>query len=48
MTPKFPTLIGYEGVGVIEAQGPGVQGFAIGERVCVLLESRDRDIANDA
>ena len=26
--PKFPTLIGYEGVGVIEAVGAGVQGFA--------------------
>ncbi len=34
--PKFPTSIGYEGVGVIEALGPGVQGFAAGERVCVL------------
>jgi NADPH:quinone reductase-like Zn-dependent oxidoreductase len=40
VTPKFPTLIGYEGVGVIEAQGPGVQGFAIGERVCVLPNFR--------
>lgn len=34
--PKFPTLIGYEGVGVIEALGPGVQDFAAGERVCLL------------
>lgn len=34
--PKFPTLIGYEGVGVIETVGPGVQGFAAGERVCLL------------
>jgi NADPH:quinone reductase-like Zn-dependent oxidoreductase len=35
VTPRFPTLIGYEGIGVIEALGPGVQGFAPGERVCV-------------
>ena len=40
VTPKFPTLIGYEGVGVIEAEGPGVEGFAIGERVCVLPNFR--------
>jgi NADPH:quinone reductase-like Zn-dependent oxidoreductase len=40
VAPKFPTLIGYEGVGLIEAQGPGVQGFAVGERVCVLPNFR--------
>jgi NADPH:quinone reductase-like Zn-dependent oxidoreductase len=40
VSPKFPTLIGYEGVGVIEAVGPGVQGFAPGERVCVLPNFR--------
>ncbi len=40
VTPKFPTLIGYEGVGVIEALGSGVQGFAPGERVCVLPNYR--------
>src|SRR5581483_7758903 len=34
--PAFPTLIGYEGVGVIEALGPGVTGFSVGERVCVM------------
>src|SRR6185437_2291931 len=34
--PAFPTLMGYEGVGVIEALGPGVTGFAVGERVCVM------------
>jgi len=34
--PKYPTLIGYEAVGEIEALGPGVTGFTIGERVCVL------------
>jgi NADPH:quinone reductase-like Zn-dependent oxidoreductase len=36
VAPKFPTLIGYEGVGVIETLGPGVQGFVPGERVCVM------------
>ena len=40
VTPKFPTLIGYEGVGLIEALGPGVQGFALGERLCVLPNFR--------
>lgn len=40
VTPKFPTLIGYEGVGVIEALGAEVQGFALGERVCVLPNFR--------
>ena len=40
VAPKFPALIGYEGVGVIEAQGPGVQGYAVGERVCVLPNFR--------
>ena len=40
VTPKFPTLIGYEGVGLIEAQGPGVRDFAVGERVCVLPNFR--------
>jgi NADPH:quinone reductase-like Zn-dependent oxidoreductase len=40
VTPQFPSLIGYEGVGLIEAQGPGVRGFAVGERVCVLPNFR--------
>ena len=34
--PRLPSLIGYEGVGTIEALGPGVEGFAAGDRVCVL------------
>jgi NADPH:quinone reductase-like Zn-dependent oxidoreductase len=34
--PQLPSLIGYEGVGTIEALGAGVEGFAVGERVCVL------------
>jgi NADPH:quinone reductase-like Zn-dependent oxidoreductase len=34
--PQLPSLIGYEGCGVIEALGDGVEGFAVGERVSVL------------
>jgi NADPH:quinone reductase-like Zn-dependent oxidoreductase len=34
--PQLPSLIGYEGVGTIEALGADVEGFTIGERVCVL------------
>jgi NADPH:quinone reductase-like Zn-dependent oxidoreductase len=34
--PKLPSLMGYEAAGIIEAVGPGVQGLAVGERVCVL------------
>jgi NADPH:quinone reductase-like Zn-dependent oxidoreductase len=34
--PKLPSLIGYEGVGTIEALGPNVTDFALGDRVCVL------------
>jgi NADPH:quinone reductase-like Zn-dependent oxidoreductase len=34
--PKLPTGIGYEGVGIIEALGPGVSGFEVGQRVCVV------------
>lgn len=34
--PQLPTLIGYEGVGIIEALGEGVAGFKEGDRVCVL------------
>jgi len=40
VTPRFPALIGYEGVGLIEALGPDVQGLAVGERVCVLPNFR--------
>lgn len=40
VTPKFPTLMGYEGVGVIEALGAQVRGFAPGERVCVFPNYR--------
>jgi NADPH:quinone reductase-like Zn-dependent oxidoreductase len=34
--PKFPTLMGYEACGVIEAPGDGVAEFKPGDRVCVL------------
>ncbi|WP_126172620.1 zinc-dependent alcohol dehydrogenase family protein [Altericroceibacterium xinjiangense] len=34
--PQLPSLIGYEGVGTILALGRDVQGFALGDRVCVL------------
>jgi NADPH:quinone reductase-like Zn-dependent oxidoreductase len=37
---KLPSPIGYEGVGIVEALGPGVQGFAPGERVSVLPNFR--------
>jgi NADPH:quinone reductase-like Zn-dependent oxidoreductase len=37
---KFPSPIGYEGVGIVEALGPGVQGFEPGERVSVLPNYR--------
>jgi NADPH:quinone reductase-like Zn-dependent oxidoreductase len=34
--PKLPTQIGYEGVGTVLVLGPGVEGFAVGDRVCVV------------
>jgi len=34
--PQLPTLIGYEGVGTIEAVGQGVAEYREGDRVCVL------------
>lgn len=40
LRPKLPTLIGYEGVGTIEAIGPGVEGVAVGDRVCVMPNTR--------
>lgn len=33
---QLPSRMGYEGVGTIEALGDGVEGFAVGQRVCVL------------
>jgi NADPH:quinone reductase-like Zn-dependent oxidoreductase len=38
--PKLPSLIGYEGVGIVEALGSGVQGFSPGDRVCVMPNFR--------
>lgn len=38
--PQLPTLNGYEGVGLIEALGAGVQGFEVGQRVCVVPNFR--------
>jgi NADPH:quinone reductase len=34
--PHFPSRIGYEAAGVIEALGPNVQGFKIGDKIAVL------------
>lgn len=34
--PQLPSRIGYEGVGKVLALGPGVEGYAIGDRMCVL------------
>ena len=33
VTPHFPSGAGFEGVGVIDALGPGVEGLAVGQRV---------------
>jgi NADPH:quinone reductase-like Zn-dependent oxidoreductase len=33
---KLPSPMGYEGAGLIEALGPGVEGYSVGERVCIL------------
>jgi NADPH:quinone reductase-like Zn-dependent oxidoreductase len=35
-TPKLPSLMGMEAVGVVEELGAGVQNLALGDRVCVL------------
>lgn len=40
VSPRFPAPMGYEGVGVIEALGAAVEGFAVGQRVCVLPSYR--------
>ena len=34
--PKFPARVGIEAAGIVDAIGPGVEGFAIGERVSTL------------
>jgi NADPH:quinone reductase len=38
--PQTPTLIGYEAAGVVEALGPGVGGFAAGDKVSILPNFR--------
>lgn len=38
--PKFPALIGYEGVGVLEALGSDAPGLTVGDRVCVMPNFR--------
>ncbi len=35
--PKLPFVPGYESVGTVDAIGPGVTGFRLGQRVCALL-----------
>ena len=34
--PKFPTPMGYEATGIVEATGPDVRDFKSGDRICVL------------
>ena len=33
VTPTFPATVGFEGVGVVDALGPGIEQLAIGQRV---------------
>jgi NADPH:quinone reductase-like Zn-dependent oxidoreductase len=39
-TPKLPSLMGYEAYGTVEAVGPGVEGHAPGDAVCVIPSYR--------
>lgn len=43
---KFPARIGQEAVGHVEAIGPGVEGFAIGQRVASLVQEDGRYCVN--
>lgn len=43
VAPQLPSVIGYEGVGIVTALGDGVNGFALGDRVCVLPMIRQGD-----
>jgi NADPH:quinone reductase-like Zn-dependent oxidoreductase len=38
--PRLPSLMGYEASGILEAVGPGVSGFTVGEPICVLPNFR--------
>jgi NADPH:quinone reductase-like Zn-dependent oxidoreductase len=38
--PTLPAVIGYEGVGIVLALGAGVEGFNVGDRVCVVPNYR--------
>jgi len=41
--PSMPALIGYEAAGIVEALGPDVTGFQVGERVSILPNFRQGD-----
>src|ERR1700744_4695150 len=41
--PAWPARIGYEASGVLEAAGPGVEGFVPGQRVSILPNFRQGD-----
>lgn len=34
--PRFPAILGYEAAGTVEALGPGVSGFSVGDAVSVV------------
>lgn len=36
LPPQLPCFMGYEASGIVELIGAGVEGFTVGERVCVL------------
>jgi NADPH:quinone reductase-like Zn-dependent oxidoreductase len=43
--PALPTVIGFEAAGVIEALGPGVTGFRVGDRVALIPAYRSSEYA---
>jgi NADPH:quinone reductase-like Zn-dependent oxidoreductase len=34
--PRFPAPVGFEGVGIVDALGPGAEGVAVGQRVAAI------------